>query len=70
MNGWLESVQEVIATIGHFLHLAVSAVGQLGDTVPQAFTYLQTAFGNLPAPVVGAALLCLVIGIIFLVIGR
>ena len=70
MTDWLESIQTVIATIGHFLHVAVDAIGHLGETIPQAFTYLQNAFGNLPAPVVGAALICLVIGVIFLVIGR
>lgn len=70
MNGWLESVQSVIATIGHFLHLAVESIGTLGETVPYAFAALRTAIGMLPPAVTAAALLCLVVGVVFLVIGR
>lgn len=70
MNSWLESVQSVFATLGHFLHVAVQAVSDLGQTVPQAYHYISDSLGLLPTAVAGAAALCLVVALLFLVLGR
>lgn len=70
MNGWLESVQQVIATLSNFFHLVIDSVSTLGDTVSESFTYINGCISMLPAGVVAAAALCLVVGLVFLVVGR
>ena len=70
MNGWLESIQTVIATIGNFLHMVVDGLSTLGETIPSSFHYVKDCISMLPAEVVAPALLCLVVGIVYLVLGR
>lgn len=70
MNGWLESVQQVIATLKNFLHVVVQAVSDLGNTVPQCYHYISDAIGLLPVEIAGAAALCLVVALLFLVLNR
>lgn len=70
MTSWLESIQEVIATIGNFLHTAADSIGQLGSTVSESFEFVKLTLGNLPGSIAAAALLVLAIAVIYLVIGR
>lgn len=70
MNSWLESIQTVIATIGNFLSMIFDSLSTLGNTVSESFHYVKDCVSLLPAEVVAPALLCLVIGIVYLVLGR
>ena len=70
MNGWLESIQSVIATIGNFLQMVYDGISTLGNTVSDSFHYIKGCIEMLPAEVVAPALLVLVIGIVYLVLGR
>lgn len=70
MNGWLESVQGVLATLANFFQLVINALNTLGDTITDSFNNLKSAISLLPPEVAGIALIALVVGVVFLVIGR
>lgn len=70
MNEWLESVQSVLATLANFFDMVINALNTLGDSVSESFNHLKQGIELLPPEVAGVALIALVVGVVFLVLGR
>ena len=70
MGEWAERIYTIIDTIGNFFSEAFDAITTAGGQIRTSISALQDGVNMLPSAVVGAALVCIIIGVCYLVLGR
>ena len=70
MNGYLERVYYVIDSFMSWIHEAFSFVSSGIGTVKESFGFMIDAAGLLPSFAIGAAVACIAIAFIYLILGR